>query len=197
MPGSFTFESSLTPKLDVSVGAKSHFFLPPSSATSSLHSSRAALSPSVFQDDRSNTKRKRSQADERALGTATSLAYESSAMLSLPDHGLESPAPLANDRYRLAGGLDTPTATISLGYDGPNSVSADHRFRPAGQFSQAGYFDYDPRASVLARERNGQARIATSPNIRDGLGRTLYQVVGVAGKVLEFCRNTAFPMPSG
>ena len=199
MPGSFTFESSPTPKLDVSAGAKTHFFLPPSSASSSLYSSHATLSTLSTHDDRSTTKRKRCQADERALD-AIGYGPSVASLLSTQD-SVDSPAPLANERYRLAGGLDTPTSKMSLSHDDFNPVSADGRFgtagghqlsQPFGIRGQEGYFEQHLGASALSRERNGQARIAPPPNIRDGLGRTLHQVVGVAGKVLEFCRNTAF-----
>ena len=115
----------------------------------------------------------------------------------MPD-SIESPAPFANEQYKLAGGLDTPTAKMSLDHNYFDSASAEVHFRtgritrPLDLPDQGSYFDHNPVASALARERNGHPRIVTSPNIRDGLGRTLYHVAGVAGRVLEFCRNTAF-----
>ena len=110
----------------------------------------------------------------------------------------ESPAPLANEQYKLAGGLDTPNAKMSLEHDYFNSGAAEVHFR-TGQIipspipsNQYGCSDRTHFASALTRERNGHPRVVTSPNIRDGLGRTLYHVAGMAGKVLEFCRDTAF-----
>lgn len=211
MPGSFTFESTLTPKLDVSVGAKSHIFQPPpTSATSSLHFSHASLSTSASRDDRSNTKRKRSRHDGTSStiiqpsyastnnDALSSMAYDpSTSACDLPE-SMESPAPFVNEKYRLAGGLDTPTSRIALDHDYFNPGAGDFQSRTGRSLrsidhpDRDGHFNHSPIPSALARERNGQPRIATSPNIRDGLGRTLYHVADVAGKVLDFCRSAAF-----
>ena len=213
MPGSLTLESTLDPKVDVSVGAKSHIFQPPpTSATSSLHLSHASLSISASQDHRSNSKRKRSRCDEKISNTIQSSSTSelstdawsnmacdspSKSAWDLPE-SMESPAPFVNERYRLAGGLDTPTSKMSLDHDYFNSGSGEFHsrtgriLRPLDVPDQDGYFNHNSIASALARERNGQPRIATSPNIRDGLGKTLYHVADVAGKVLDFCCNTAF-----
>ena len=200
MPGTFSFESTLPPKVDVNVGAKSHIFQPPTDASSSLHFSRASLSG---QDDRSHTKRKRSQHDSRTSGRVTttpttmdawsSMAFDSPSACGMPD--AESPAPFVSDKYRLAGGLDTPTAQMASTVDHDYFESTDRQprggrsIRPQDVPGRDGYFPHDHVVSALARERNGQPRISNSPALQDGLGRAVYTV---AGKVWEFCRTTAF-----
>lgn len=211
MPGSFTFENTLSPKLDVSVGARSHIFQPPpTSATSSLHFSHASLATSASKDDRSNTKRKRSRRHETdfnvnqpsCTSTTTdawsSMAYDSplTSACDLPG-GMESPAPFVNEKYKLAGGLDTPTSKMSLDHEYFNLGSGDFHSRTGRNLASVDLPYHDDThhnliESALARERNGRPRVASSPNIRDGLGRTLYHVAGVAGKLLEFCRTAAF-----
>lgn len=103
-----------------------------------------------------------------------------------------------NQQYRLAGGLDTPTSKMSLDHQYFNADAGDIHSRtgrslyPVDLPDQEDYFNRNSVAPALARERNGKPRIASSPNIRDGLGRTIYHVAGVAGRVLEFCRTAAF-----
>ena len=52
--------------------------------------------------------------------------------------------------------------------------------------------DVGPPSLALEREGNGRSRNPASRHARDGLGRVVYTVVDVAGKVLEFCKTTAF-----
>lgn len=117
---------------------------------------------------------------------------------TLDASGATSPQPFVTTRYALAGGLDTPSAAalsdMDLGEE-EYRASADVHLRGGRGFRG---FDpisdsYFPRSSVaLAREGNGRPRVPAPPHIRDGLGRALYSVVGVAGRVLEFCKATAF-----
>jgi len=205
MPGSFSFDTTLHPKLDINVGAKSHFFQPPKtpSACSALHPSTASP-PS--QGVGSGTSRKRTRHDSfvnqitphSALSHSCSMASDT---LSTSDaSGAISPQPFVSTKYELAGGLDTPTAAalsgMDLGEDEENyRTSADLYLRGGRGFRG---FDptsnsYLPRSSsALAREGNGRPRVSAPPRIRDGVGRAVYNVVGVAGKVLEFCKAAAF-----
>ena len=112
--------------------------------------------------------------------------------------GTISPAPLVNTRYKLAGGLDTPTAVDSAA-DGSHDylTSRDMTLRGGrGWDRHIDQFMDNPSpqlSSALARDSNGRPRIYKAPGLRDGLGKAVYRVVGVAGKVWEFCRANAFP----
>lgn len=204
MPGSFAFDTAPPPKLDINVGAKSHFFRPPKtpSASSSLYRSTASISN---HDGSGTPSRKRSRHDSHMLDQATPFSTQSHAWstLTVDTPSLEtpramSPLPFVNTRYELAGGLDTPTAARSSAMD---ELEATHDIHMRGgrgfrgfDIPSEGYLSYSPTFSppALAREANGRARQQASPRIRDGLGKAVYSFVGVAGRVLEFCKTTAF-----
>ena len=193
MPGSFGFDAILPPKLDI--GAKSLFFQPPK--TPSASTSLAIL------DVSSSTSRKRSRHDtyDHAPPTSTTQATTRSEMpVITPSEtpGAMSPAPLVDSRYFLAGGLDTPTAARSSLMDfGENEYRATPNLHLRGgrgiegfNPSSESYFPHLP--SALAREGNGRARLQRQVGIRDGVGKIVYTFVGVAGKVLQFCKTAAF-----
>lgn len=201
MPGAFSFETTLPPKLDVNVGAKSHIFQPPKtpSASSSLYKSGSVR---LDRDDGSTTSRKRSRQDSTPSGQTrphsitshawSDMAYDSPSTLDTP--GAQSPAPFVNTQYTLADGLDTPTAAMASAMDRGDYRDSPELHLRAGRGFRG--FDvpetdaYFPHAtSALSREGNGRPRLPTSPGIRDGLGRAVYRV---AGKVWEFCRTSAF-----
>ena len=195
MPGSFSFDTILPPKVDTSVGAQSHIFQPPNSATSSLHGTASSLASSI--PDLNDTKsRKRTRYDYSATEQATPYSARSHAWsCDLPSTcttpSVESPPPLANARYRLAGGIDTPTAHAASAMDrsafDPDSTElpahSGRGFRDYANLQSDSYFPSTPLA--LKRERNGQSRMPKSPNIRDGFGNVIHRFAGVAGKVLE------------
>ena len=201
MPGAFSFDTILPPKLDINVGAKSHFFQPPKtpSASSSLHRSTASL---PAQDVTSTTSRKRSRRDSHSSDPATPIKAQSHASPRMLSHLLSdlespsslSPMPFVNTQYRLAGGLDTPTARLTMDDEGgeyPTSPDVHMRGRFNGfQMPPDSYFPQS--ASALSRERNGRPRQPASPRIQDGLGRAVYGMVSVAGKVWDFCRTATF-----
>ena len=202
MPGTFTFDTTLPPKLDINVGAKSHFFQPPNtlSASGSLQRSRHSLHS---HDRRPSTasKRKRSEDElypqshpsmESSTLSLNSEAY--SKMTMSMNMNAESPQPLVNTHYRLAGGLDTPTAAArGVDYHDHQASTMTQLqngrwLRPIDMPEVDEYFTSDH--GVLARERNGHARILTSPKTKDGgIGKTVYTV---AGKVWDLCRTNAF-----
>ncbi|KAL9638398.1 MAG: hypothetical protein Q9164_001576 [Protoblastenia rupestris] len=117
----------------------------------------------------------------------SSMSYDTRCSFTTPR--LESPPSLANTQYKLAGGLDTPTARATSYFEPREQCDSKQRMHGA-----RGSRDWDPMESdvslpqtplALAHERNGQPRIAKSPNIRDGLGNVIYRFAGIAGKVLE------------
>lgn len=198
MPGSFTFDTTLPPKLDINVGATSHFFLPPKtpSASTSLHKSTNSLST---QDVGRYPSRKRSRYDSYMSDQATPFSAQSHAWSSISPTtpSLEtpeamSPVPFVSTKYELAGGLDTPAAARSSAMESGDDPEADLHLRGGRGFrgfdlAAESYFPIS--APTLARESNGRARTQNPPRLRDGLGKAVY---GLAGKVLEFCKATAF-----
>ncbi|CAF9933703.1 MAG: hypothetical protein ALECFALPRED_005673 [Alectoria fallacina] len=198
MPGSFSFDTILPTKLDLNVGGKSHFFQPPKtpSASSSLHTSTASL---PAQDIISITSRKRSRHDSHS-SNQTPIQPQSHAMpsmLSYTPSALESPsalspAPFVNTQYRLAGGLDTPTVCLSMDEEEDYPASPDLHLRGGRgcrgfELAPDGYFPQSTPA--LSRESNGRPRKHAAPRIQDGLGKAVYGMVSVAGKMWDFCRT--------
>lgn len=204
MPGSFTCDTTLPPKLDINVGAKTHFFQPPTtpSARNTLHRSTAV--PSSY-DAGSFNSRKRSRHDSFAgQSTPRSVPSHTQSMASDPSStldafGITSPQPFVNTRYELAGGLDTPTAAVAI--SGIDLGQEDYRTsmdmhlrggRGFRGFDHTSDTSFPYTSSALAREGNGRPRLPAPPRIRHGLGGAVYGVVGFGCKVLQFCKATAF-----
>ena len=190
MPNSLAFDHILPPKLDTEAGSSSHIFQPPRtpSASTILHRSTASLDS----HDRPYTSRKRLRPDSGIVGDgrAGSEDYNLwSAQSVLDTPGAMSPAPFANTQYRLAGGLDTPTAGYTSAVDSVISPDLTLRggrgWKPSNGSSPESYFPQ------LAREGNGRSRRRAGSR-QNGWGKTIYSVIGVAGKVWEFCRTSAF-----
>ena len=96
-------------------------------------------------------------------------------------------------QYRLAGGLDTPTAHLVMKHEeGEYSISPDLHARGMRGYQLAPESYFPHSASALSRESNGRPRLQASPRIQDGLGKAVYGMVSAAGKVWEFCRTAAF-----
>lgn len=202
MPGSFSFDTILPPKLDVNVGAKSHFFQPPKtpSASSSLHRSTSSLLAQDVISIGGTASRKRSRHDSHLSAAPFKVqSHASPSMLSYTQSGLQSPsflspAPLVNTQYRLAGGLDTPTARLSMDEGGEYRTSPDLLLRGGrfGGYELAPDSYFPQSASALSRESNGRPRQHDSPRAQASLGKAVHGVVSVAGKVWDFCRTAAF-----
>ena len=109
-----------------------------------------------------------------------------------------SPVPFVNTKYRLAGGLDTPTASAAFSYDENtyNGHCPDQAYRRGSGWSNNGSTtseSYFPQfSSALARDGNGRKR-GHSNTPSAGWGKAVVTAFGgVAGKVWEFCRMGAF-----
>ena len=203
MPASFSLDTILPPKLDINAGAKSHFFQPPktSSASDSLQCTTPSLST---QHINLSTSRKRSRHDsydpylsDQATPVKT-LSYVSPTDTSYSPSALghstfSSPVPFVNTRYRLAGGLDTPTACLTMDKEVEYLTSPDLHVRGFGRF-QSTPDSYFPQLTSppLSREGNGRPRQHASPGIQYGLGKAVFGMISVAGKMWDFCRTTAF-----
>ena len=190
MPNSFTLDHILPPKLDTEAGSSSHIFQPPRtpSASTILHRSTASLD----NQDGPYASRKRLRQDSSIAGDGRPRSEDSrlwSAQSALDTPGTVGPTPFADTRYRLAGGLDTPTAgyasTVHSVISPDLTLRGGRGWRPRNGSSPESYFPQ------LAREGNGRSRRRAGSR-QDGWGKTIYTVIGVAGKVWEFCRTSAF-----
>ncbi|KAL8927551.1 MAG: hypothetical protein Q9208_002356 [Pyrenodesmia sp. 3 TL-2023] len=198
LPGAPFSETVISPKLDLNVGAKSYFFQPPpSAAADTLHQSSASFQS---HDLTPNTSRKRSRHQYSLSDSATPCSapirnWVVPSGYNTPN--LASPAPFVNTQYRLAGGLDTPTAALnrSLDLSEGNGSSTNMTSRGGSHGTSRGiacedYFGRLP--SALPREANGRPRIYSRHSSKDGWGGTVYTILGAAGKVWEFCKTSAF-----
>ncbi|KAH0558453.1 hypothetical protein GP486_004888, partial [Trichoglossum hirsutum] len=133
---STTLPGSYLPDLDVAfdnttlahpstAGAHSHFFQPPYTPSASS---------SVYRDTDTDA------ASTTTMGTTTTSSSRKRARQEYPDAswssdltaaGCASPVPLANTKYRLAGGLDTPMAVEEEAREEGNRYFSDVGYRRA------------------------------------------------------------------
>lgn len=219
LSSSLSLETTLSPKLDA--GAKSHIFQPPRtpSASTSLHRSSAFL---LSQNGKISGSRKRPRKDSYLAEEPLSNTFDASAwspMESVMHSSLTclgsldemSPAPLINTQYKLAGGLDTPTAALSSTlerYDCYATLSDPAMRGPGRGWGRNSGIDgdnYFPQITppVLGREANGRPRFQMASSHRQqhqqyqeyqesSGGSFAKTVFAVAGKVWEFCKASAF-----
>lgn len=206
MSGTFTSNHTLPLKLDWNLG---HFFQPPTtpSASSSLHLSTASRGP----NESNSTSRKRSRHNSlqshqstpiSSTGWSESTSGPPSVLLT---PGLMSPTPLASSQYTLAGGLDTPTAAVAsalerddYGYGRYTPDASERRGRSwsnnadqsAGHAAFDGYFP--PVLSTTSGVNRVRGSATSVQPANHGWGTAVFGAVGVAFKVLDFCKNSAF-----
>ncbi|KAL8720779.1 MAG: hypothetical protein Q9225_002412 [Loekoesia sp. 1 TL-2023] len=195
---SFSSENALPPKLDINVGAKSYFFQPPTPSAARTLQQSTTLTAS--EDITPNTSRKRSRhqyslSDSATPCSASTRRWPESSGYCTPT--VASPAPFVNTQYRLAGGLDTPTAALATSFEigEENGLSQHMALRVGSRSTRRGissddYFSRIP--SALPREANGRPRTRNKRPTDDGWGRTFYSICGAAGKVWNFCKASAF-----
>ena len=179
--------------LDINSDARSNFFASPRTPSASSPYFRTStpdrLSHSVSYSNSqsaSNTSRKRSRNDYQV---EESTPYVLSSKSAVSRYDSVSPAPLVSTRYRLAGGLDTPTAAAAQA-SGWDNATPDLMLRRGRQYNSnvknshaeegGDYFQQNIR-----RERNGSARIQASQP--QGWGNTMFEI---AGKVWGFCTES-------
>ena len=200
-------DSNLSPTLDLRIGAHSHIFQPPKtpSASGSLYRSTSSIA-SGYGSGKCTTSRKRSRHDSYTVDRAATYApgenlwspcpSGQSSILLTP--GLMSPAPLVNTQYILAAGFDTPTAirASNLERNQNDAVSPDHVFRGRRGWDEGsciGSDSYFPQQSCpLGREVNGRPRISIRQPPHEGWAKAVQSVVGVAGRLWNFCTMNAF-----
>ena len=199
MPGSFLsdLDQPMRPTL---TKARPSLYIPPQSPSAASSLSKSLLPSRTTHSNNGSRKRARYDlsgstfADFRQVPQDDGNADQVWAASTASFDSLRSPAPLVSTDYRLAGGLDTPTAaTSSIFEDGHDSADTDYRpsrFPSQTQPAADGYSPCTP--DVLSRERNGRKRALSSPQYQ-GWGKAVYNIVGgVAGKVFNFCLTGAF-----
>ncbi|KAK8213598.1 hypothetical protein M8818_002901 [Zalaria obscura] len=190
----------------------------------------AAPSPVQAYDGRLSQVRKRGRVDSakenrNSFSTPQAYAYASTTAADswmMPGSGLDStggrsPGGLANSRYNLAGGFDTPGLAAAARSEAENSreeLNMRTRWTPGGAVSAPPAEDGDQDSwgvnhGPLARERNGKSRVSYTNTGTGSLSSqpqpepesqhqntwgtfVLTLVTDAASKVLDFCRNTAF-----
>ncbi|KAG0649476.1 hypothetical protein D0Z07_4290 [Hyphodiscus hymeniophilus] len=183
-------------------GAKSQIFQPPPgrthsiSASSSQYLTRSSNNLAMSIDDLSpaNAGRKRSRID-----------YDFRPANDEWD-APESPAPLVNTRYVLAGGLDTPGVAASKAEDVTESEyfsDVGYRRELSDDTKLQGLLGEESRFQSFAPLEYDRESGGSRANPRQFMGqgeqwsRSALQVVGgvvggVVGKVWEFCKTSAF-----
>ncbi|KAI9843423.1 MAG: hypothetical protein M1838_002629 [Thelocarpon superellum] len=208
IPGSFVtdgtmHEATQASKLDPPVGARSRIFQPPhtpsASASSSLHRSTGSLDGDCFCPTNRGG-RKRARADEmNANATPASLGGSPWADTVPSIVGSAepcSPLPFVNTRYRLAGGLDTPTARLAAPLDHKDFADGDGDGMRLDEDDAQRVLD---PGHALARPGNGRGRgmgmgmgdQSATPS-QSGWSAALFGVVGgVAARVWQFWQTSA------
>ncbi len=197
MPGSFLpdFDHAVRPTV-TRASARPSLYIPPQSpsASSSLSQSYYSIPPSTSNFSNGARKRPRYDRSDSSYNTPRQTPRDESQSLSASFDPAQSPAPFVNTNYRIAGGLDTPTAAFASIHEGRDD-QADLDYRPSrfnsqGRTGSHDYFPYTPDA--LDRERNGRKRALPSPQ-NQGWGKAVFGLVGdVAGKVINFCFTGTF-----
>jgi hypothetical protein len=199
MPGSFLtdIDHPVRPTLTT---ARPSIYIPPKSPSAASSLSKAFHPSRIPPSSNGSRKRARYDFSDSSSTNAQRIRQDDSdtdqawAGSTTSFDSLQSPAPLVSTDYRLAGGLDTPTAAIASIYaDRPDSAVIDYRpsrFPSQTQLMADDYFPATP--DVLSRERNGRKRAISTPQYQ-GWGKTVCNIVGgVAGKVFNFCWTGAF-----
>ncbi|KAI1618880.1 hypothetical protein EDD36DRAFT_460518 [Exophiala viscosa] len=134
--------------------------------------------------------RKRPRLDRpRRTNTSTSETQTPSCRDAL------SPPPFVNTNYRIAGGLDTPTALNFQKEEDAQQYDFEVDCRPnryAQQQNTTSYFPTDFPYTPSEEHTHSKRRSSRSPQDK-GWGKTVWALTGgVAGKVFNFCWNTTF-----
>ncbi|OAL35098.1 hypothetical protein AYO20_05575 [Fonsecaea nubica] len=194
VPGSYTLHCARF---------KASPFLPPSdsnptSISSSAWSQPRPLKPLVTgaalypsEDDQLPHSRKRPRLDTKSVynddSTTTSDPSWREAL---------SPPPLVNTNYRIAGGLDTPTALDMQKEEDAHEFDYEADCRPNRYTNQKSLHpaeSYFPQTPAPDRCRRNKRRLSPPAPPTKTWGKTVWALTGgLAGKVFNFCWNTTF-----
>jgi len=202
MTSDSVYDHPLSPKSHIRSGSRSHFFQPPnaSSASTPLQQSRCDLR---FHHDGVSSTKNRARNDSLQSSISTPQSITPGAWSSISSNfpstteasDVTSPASFVNTRYRLAGGLDTPSTASTSGFydaqDTPYFIMRRGNRTNNTASPPEDYFGRMPPA--LDREGNGRSRAYTPQIQNEGWSQAVVAAVaGVAGKVWEFCTAGAF-----
>lgn len=197
------------PRIDGRPGKHAHVFRPPQTPgldTDRRHSSFQTPRYAAGTASSSSRKRARPNSGRASLATpsyttATPTSpwtnVASSAESSIMRSDCASPPPLANVKYTIAGGLDTPTQTAES-YFGRDYNDADlgvtRRWKDLSVTTKPTTQPVEAPV-VLGGDRNGQGRYqdSQSETRTQSWGNFVFTIVGgVAGKMWEFCKVGTF-----
>lgn len=122
--------------------------------------------------------------------TPTADVAAADSWMTLDSARAASPAPLANTRYCLAGGFDTPTLATAVHFD-INDAQRDINFRSKWDTTSLSTPEQSYVSGPLARERNGKSRLGNNSSTA-GWGTFVFSLVsGAAGRMWDLCLSTA------
>lgn len=163
-------------------GRNAHLFQPPRSPASVAATPSYATSADYFTQGGS---RKRSRADSSQIGRSLPSQWtQQTATTPGAGYGGGFGHSSVNERYRLAGGFDTPGLAFNTDLD-----SASDRDGPARRQMRDRQPSFrcsgTPLAGPLARDRNGMARMPSSPNGSQTVSWTAF-AFSLVGKAFNF-----------
>ncbi|OQV09516.1 hypothetical protein CLAIMM_13631 [Cladophialophora immunda] len=199
------FPGSYLPENKISLHCarfKASPFLPPSESNPTPDSSSAWSQPRALRplatgnglhtpDDDQQHSRKRPRLDTKSVCddscTTSETAFWREAL---------SPPPLVNTNYRIAGGLDTPTALDIQKEEDAHEFDYEIDCRPNRYNSQNPFppsTSYCPQTPAPDRSRRNKRRLSPPAPPMKSWGKTVWALTGgLAGKVFNFCWNTTF-----
>ncbi|OCT51473.1 hypothetical protein CLCR_08421 [Cladophialophora carrionii] len=202
MPGTFLPDNDFSFRC---AKFKASPFLPPdrdtsnTTTTSSSSSSFSQNSQQGWRQSETNTSRfsddQRYSRKRPRLNTGS--LQDASHNRSSSAHGdVSSPSPLVNTDYRIAGGLDTPTASRTQHEEDGHEFDYEIDCRPSRYSSQNSSHttdSYFPKTTAPDRSRKNKRRLSPPSPPMKGWGKTVWAFTGgFAGKVINFCWNTTF-----
>ncbi|GAB7346417.1 hypothetical protein MBLNU457_5114t1 [Dothideomycetes sp. NU457] len=148
-----------------------------------------SASSSGFLSDKARRRTRPSARPVQASKRNSWLTPDTGSWLDTSIADIATPAPLANERYQLDGGFDTPSlaAATRSSLQSDADVTYFCTGRPIESVEQLSSYD------VLAKERNGVGRLPleSTPAPR-WTSLALGLVSAAAGKMFDFCRKTVF-----
>ncbi|KIW67000.1 hypothetical protein PV04_06278 [Phialophora macrospora] len=147
-----------------------------------------SVSDTISEDQRSS--RKRPRLNTRHLHDEAQISSRSTTCEVL------SPSPLVNTNYRIAGGLDTPTASRAQQEEDAREFDYEIDCRPSRYNSQNSVHtsdSYFPKTPAPDQNRTSKRRLSPPSPPMKGWGKTVWAFTGgIAGKVINFCWSTTF-----
>lgn len=207
MPGSYfpDFDHSTSPSLHLTTAnARPPLFLPPTSpsATSSLSNANSTSLRIVSNSDYLGRKRVRRNEHSLEPSRTPRLTRPCKKVQSTPAQSSaiyknvpESPAGFVNTRYFIAGGLDTPSAARLDAEERHEQDMRELDYRPNRTTFTAiqNSADHLPRTPAVGDNYGYVGRKRAHSSDQPGWSKVVVNLVGdVAGKVFNFCWNSAF-----